>query len=36
MLSLGSGTQRRKNFNNKEQYNHSDYISGAKPFCPAV
>ena len=36
MLSIGSGTQRRKNFNNKEQCNHNDYISDAKPFCSAV
>ena len=36
VLSIGSGTQRRKNFNNKEQDDHSDYISDAKPFCWAV
>jgi len=33
VLSIGSGTQRRKHFNNKEQY---DYVSDAKPFCWAV
>ena len=33
VLSIGCGTQRRKHFNNKEQY---DYVSDAKPFCWAV
>ena len=36
MLSIGSGMQKRKNFNNKEHSNHSDYISDAKPFCSSI